>query len=162
VNAIEEHQMSALWASAPSLGAAELVRQVDALLAHRADTDARALFERASARDYADREQEAAPLYVHALDLGLDEPFRARATIQLASTLRNLGRAPEAIEVLQSGFAEDPDHPLADAARAFLALCLADTGDLRAATAVALDALSTHLPEYSRAVRAYAGQLVVE
>jgi tetratricopeptide (TPR) repeat protein len=162
VNALEEHQVSALWASAPALGVDRLVDQMDALLAGCDDGDARALFERAGARDYADREVEAAPLYVRALDLGLDEPFRSRAVIQLASTLRNLGRTSEAIDVLQEGFADDPEHPLADAARAFLALCLADTGDLRAATAVALDALSAHLPEYSRAVRAYAGQLVVE
>jgi tetratricopeptide (TPR) repeat protein len=157
-----EYDMSALWASATTLGPAKLVARVDALLADHPNTDPRAAFERASARDYADREAEAAPLYESALTLGLGEPYRSRAVIQLASTLRNLGRPSEAIDILQEGFSEDPDHPLADAARAFLALCLADTGDLRAATAVALDALSTHLPEYSRAVRAYAGQLVVE
>jgi tetratricopeptide (TPR) repeat protein len=157
-----ENSVSALWASATTVGPGELVARMDALLADLPTTDPRAAFEGASARDYADREAEAAPLYKRALALGLEEPYRARAVIQLASTLRNLGRPSEAIEVLQNGFSEDPDHPLADAARAFLALCLADAGDLRAATAVALDALSTHLPEYSRAVRAYAGQLVVE
>lgn len=154
--------MSALWASAPTMGTAQLVAAMDGLAAERSGSDARAVFESASARDYADREEEAEPLYRRALALGLDEPFRGRAVIQLASTLRNLGRAAEAIEVLQEGFTDDPDHPLADAARAFLALSLVDVGDARAATAVALDALAPHLPEYTRAVRAYAAQLAVE
>lgn len=154
--------MAAVWASASTVGAARVTSAIDALVAQRPETDARAVFESASARDYADREADAEPLYRRALSLGLAEPFRGRAVIQLASTLRNLGRAAEAIDVLQEGFSDDPEHSLADAARAFLALCLADTGDARAATAVALDALAPHLPEYARAVRAYAAQLAVE
>lgn len=154
--------MSAVWASASEMGHTQVVEAIDALVTERPSSDARAAFEAASARDYADREADAEPLYRHALELGLDEPFRGRTVIQLASTLRNLGRAQEAIDVLQEGFAEDPDHALADAARAFLALSLVDVGDARSAAAVALDALAHHLPEYTRAVRAYAAELTVE
>ena len=155
-----EERVAAVWSTAPQITRTSLVDQIDELVAERPAADAEAVFEAASARDYADRESEAEPLYRRALGLGLDEPLRGQATIQLASTLRNLGRPADGVTVLQDGFAEHPDHPLTDAARAFLALCLADSGDERAATAVALDALSTHLPQYGRAVRAYAADLM--
>jgi len=155
-----QQRVAAVWSTASEITATSLVGQIDELVAERPASDAEAVFEAASARDYASREAEAEPLYRRALSLGLDEPLLGRATIQLASTLRNLGRPADGITVLQDGFAEYPDHPLGDAARAFLALCLVDSGDERAATAVALDALSTHLPQYSRAVRAYAADLM--
>lgn len=154
-----QQQVASVWATADDLGEAGVVAAIDALVAQRGEADATALFEAASARDYAGLEPEAEPLYRRAVALGLDEPERGRAVIQWASTLRNLGRADEAITVLQDGFADSPGHPLTDAARAFLALCLVDTGDATAAAAVALDALADHLPEYTRSVRAYANEL---
>ncbi|MCU1405725.1 MAG: hypothetical protein JWQ43_2028 [Glaciihabitans sp.] len=153
-------RVAQVWSSASSSRPADVLARIDALVAERPATDPRATFEAASARDYADREVEAEPLYRAALSLGLSEPTKGRAMIQLASTLRNLSRPEEAIDVLQDGFGNDPDHRLADAARAFLALCLADTGDTRAATAVALEALAAHLPEYAKAVRAYSSDLL--
>ena len=150
--------IATVWASAATLTDTEVVRQIDALVADCPD-DATAQFEAASARDYAGREAEAEPLYRRAIATGLNEPQYGRAVIQLASTLRNLARPDEAITLLQESFGSRPDHPLVDAARAFLALCLADTGDARSAAAVALDALAGHLPEYQRSVRAYAAAL---
>jgi tetratricopeptide (TPR) repeat protein len=159
-----DDRVAAVWAAAGSgsIGADETISRVDALAAERPASDPAAAFEAASARDFADREAEAEPLYRRAMSLGLREPRKSRAVIQLASTLRNLGRPTEAIAILQDGFSDAADHPLADAARAFLALCLLDTGDPRSALAVALDALAPHLPEFSRAVRAYAEQLAQE
>ncbi|HEV7951199.1 MAG TPA: tetratricopeptide repeat protein [Glaciihabitans sp.] len=154
-------RVAQVWASAAQNRTMNTVQLIDALVAERPENDAAAVFEAASVRDFVGKEAEAEPLYRRALELGLPDPLAARAVIQLASTLRNLGRAEEAIRVLQDGFAENPNHELADAARAFLALCLVDTGDARAATAVALDALAGHLPEYSGAVRAYAGDLLL-
>ena len=154
-----QESVAAVWAEAESIPEAEVVRRIDALVSEADDADPDALFESASARDFAGREADAIGLYQSALDRGLAEPQRSRAVIQLASSMRNVGRPQEAIDVLQGGFADDPDHPLADAARAFLSLCLLDTGDARAATAVALDALAAHLPQYSRSVRAYAAEL---
>src|SRR5687768_929637 len=61
----------------------------------------RVLFERASLRDYLGLEAEAVPLYEAALDAGLESPDRERAIIQLASSLRNLDRAPEAESLLR-------------------------------------------------------------
>jgi tetratricopeptide (TPR) repeat protein len=155
-----ESRVAEVWASAPLLTESEVLRRIDALVDERGSDDAQALFEAASARDYVGQEAAAEPLYRRALEVGLHEPSLARAVIQLASTLRNLGRPAEAVTVLQDGFAHDPDHRLADSARAFLALCLVDSGDERAAVAVALDALAVHLPEYSRSVRAYAAELI--
>jgi tetratricopeptide (TPR) repeat protein len=149
-----------VWAASGDQTAAQTVEQIDELVAERPPTDARAVFEAATARDYAHREADAEPLYRRSLALGLADPHRARAVIQLATALRILGRPTEAIAELQEGFADDPDHYLADAARATLALALSDTGDWQAATAVALDALSSHLPEYGLAVRASSAALL--
>jgi predicted Zn-dependent protease len=147
-------RVALVWAASPITAPLHTVALIDELVAERPDTDARAVFESASARDYAHREAEAEPLYRRALALGIDDPHRARTVIQLATVLRVLGRPSEAIAVLQDGFADDPDHYLGDAARATLALALTDIGDWRAATAVALDALASHLPEYALSVRA--------
>jgi len=159
-------RVAAVWAAADELTETEVLRRIDALVAERtADapestaTDPVALFELASARDYAGREADAAPLYQAALDGDLTEPLRGQAVIQLASTLRNLGRADEAIAMLQQAFGAEPQHPLADAARAFLALCYASRGEMATAAAIALDALADHLPQYQRSVRAYAAEL---
>ncbi|WP_255546344.1 tetratricopeptide repeat protein [Glaciihabitans sp. dw_435] len=154
-----ERAVADLWSMAARISPAILMETMTDLASHRPHDDAAALFELASACDFADHETEAEPLYRRALDAGLTEPRRGRALIQLASTLRNLGRPTEAIDLLQDGFAATPGHPLSDAARAFLALCLADTGQQNLAIAVALDALSGHLPEYANAVRRYANDL---
>jgi len=149
-----------VWAASATQTPAQTLAQIEKLVAEQPESDARALFEVATARDYAGQEAEAEPLYRRALALDLPEPYRGRAVIQLAGVLRVLGRPSESIDVLQSGFAEYPDHLLADAARASLALALSDTGDWRSATAVALDALSSHLPEYALSVRASAAALL--
>lgn len=57
-------------------------------------------FELAGVRDSLGLEDEAVPLYREALAAGLDADHEARARIQLASTLRNLGRLDEARELL--------------------------------------------------------------
>lgn len=131
-------------------------------MAERPADDPAALFEAASARDYVGRESEAEPLYKSALSAGLDQPLRGQAVIQLASTLRNLGRYDEAVSWLQDEFADAPGHPLADAGSAFMALLLSSKGDDKAALAMALEALSHHLPQYGNAVRGYAVDLLRE
>ena len=153
-------RVALVWSASPDRTPSQTLALIDELVAERPSTDARAVFESASARDYAHREAEAEPLYRRALALGIHDPHRARTVIQLAAVLRVLGRPTEAIVVLQDGFADDPDHYLGDAARATLALALADSGDWQAATAVALDALASHLPEYSLSVRASSAALL--
>lgn len=152
-------RVDAVWAQAAELGEAAVVERIDALAAERPADDPRAAFEAAGARDFAGDEADAEPLYRRALALGLTEPHRAQAVIQLASTLRNLGRPDESVALLRDELAEHPDHELADAVRAFLALALASRGDAVAGASVALTALAPHLPLYRRAVERYAAEL---
>ena len=79
--------------------------------------------------------------------------------IQLASSLRNLGRPDESVELLTAEMASGSDH-LDDAVRGFLALALVDVGREREATSSALGALAPHLPRYQRSLANYARLLV--
>jgi tetratricopeptide (TPR) repeat protein len=152
-----QDRVDAVWASAEQLGDAEVVRRIDALAAERPVDDPIATFERAGARDSAGLESEAEELYRRALAIGLDGSERVRAHIQLASTIRNLGRPGEAIELLD---AIEPDAgELSDAVAAFRALALFSTGDATLAASVALEALARHLPRYRVSVAAYAAEL---
>jgi len=153
-------RVAAVWADAGSLPEAAVEAAIESLVAERSSDDPVAIFELAGVRDYVGREAEAEPLYRRALELGLGEPQRGRAVIQLASTVRNLDRPEEALTLLRDEFAGHSEHPLADAATAFAALALADTGAEREALVVALRALAPHLPAYGRAVTAYADDLL--
>ena len=110
----------------------------------------------ASAFDFAGREAEAEPLYRSAIEAGLDAERHPQAVLQLASTLRNLGRASEAVALLDK--AELPGHE--DARAAFLALALVDAGRAAEGAGRALLALSRHLERYRRPVTAYAEGLL--
>ncbi|WP_158863877.1 tetratricopeptide repeat protein [Leifsonia sp. AG29] len=152
-------RVDAVWADADREGETATLEAIDALVAERPAHDPVALFEAAGARDFAGREAEAEPLYREALSSGLAEPERGQAIIQLASTLRNLDRPSEALELLRDFLHDQPAHELADAARAFAALALFDDGLPAEALREALDALAAHLPRYGRAVAAYAATL---
>ena len=154
-----DERMAAVWAD-DSLTDVERIARIDTLAGERDPDDARALFERAGARDSAGLETDAEPLYRRALDAGLDEEHRIRATIQLASTLRNLGRTDEALQMLRAEYESGQGTALHDAAAAFYALALASSGQALAAASIALKALAPHLPRYTRSVTAYADDLV--
>lgn len=151
-----QERIDAIWAD-DALTDAERIVRIDEL-ASEAPSEALALFERAGARDSAGEEPEAEPLYRRALELGLPDELRTRAVIQLASTLRNLGRVAESLELLRAE--RERGGPLQDAASAFYALALTSAGDPLAAVSVALEALAPHLPRYTRSVTAYAAELV--
>lgn len=154
-------RVSAVWAAASELADLDLVAAIDSLVAEREPDDARAVFEAASARDYAGLEPEAEPLYRRALELGLDDAIRPRAVIQLASTLRNLGKPGEAVRMLEQQLHEHPADEWTGPSAAFLALALASRGDDRDAASVALAALADYLPYYAASVRSYAIELSV-
>ncbi|WP_293788159.1 tetratricopeptide repeat protein, partial [uncultured Aeromicrobium sp.] len=118
--------------------------------------EARVDYERASLHDSLGEEDAAVPLYRAALAGDLDPELRTQATIQLASTLRNLGDASGAIALLHA--VPDSD-PLVSSARAFLALALHSDQKPVEALRVALQTLAPRLPRYQRAVGAYAGAL---
>ncbi len=154
-----EARVEAVWASAGEHSDAEVVAAIEELAAERPAGDPAAAHELASAHDYAGRASSAEPLYRRALHAGLTGQRRSRALIQLASTLRNLGRATEAVDLLDDEIATTPGDGLHDARAAFLALALADTGRHEAALSTALAALAPHLPRYQRAVQHYADEL---
>ncbi|MCU1544675.1 MAG: tetratricopeptide repeat protein [Microbacteriaceae bacterium] len=152
-------RVAAVWADASDLSDAAMLERIDTLVAERADDDAAALFEAASVRDYLGREEEADPLYRRAIESGLQGERGPQATIQLASTLRNRGRADEAVDLLSSLLAEHEADEWTAAGAAFLSLALASAGREREAASVALVALSENLPVYSDAVLRYAIRL---
>jgi len=152
-----QDRVDAVWQDG-TLTDAERIARVDALAAERSAVDADALFERAGARDSAGEEAAAEPLYRAALAAGLSGSRRTQALIQLASTLRNLGRPEEALEVLREADDMD-DGSLAPSIAAFRALALFSAGEDAAAVRTALRALAPTLPRYARAVGAYADEL---
>ncbi|HCA88644.1 MAG TPA: hypothetical protein DEQ61_26205 [Streptomyces sp.] len=150
-----ERRTAALWAAFDDHDAADFLGRMEALAAELPPGHPVAQFERASARDSTGRPEQAAVLYRSALDAGLTGSRRRQATIQLASTLRNLGRPEESVALLTAE-RDDGSDDLDDAVAAFLALALVDTGREREAAALALAALSRHLPRYSRSLTNYA------
>ena len=98
-----DDRIDAVW-NDDTLSDAERIERIDALAAERGEDDPVALFERAGARDSAGLEAEAEELYVRALAGGLDDVRRQRAVIQLASTIRNLGRVDESLAMLREEY----------------------------------------------------------
>ena len=119
---------------------------------------ARRLFEQGGEHDAAGREEEAIPFYEEALALGLTDELRPRALLQLGSSLRNVGRHAEAVELLQGAVATYPEH---GGLRFFLALALRSSGRERdgfvALGWLALD--EADLRGYERAAGYYLDQL---
>ena len=147
-----------LWASIDRHGPDEFVARMEELAAELPPDSAVAAFERASAFDSTGHSDLAVPLYRRALELGLEGERRRRAVIQMASSLRNLGRAQESVELLTAERNAGSDD-LDDAVSAFLALALLDTGREREAVSLALAALARHLPRYQRSLANYAAEL---
>jgi tetratricopeptide (TPR) repeat protein len=153
-----EQRLAAAWSRYDTLSAAEFRALIDALAAELPTDSAVAAFERAGAFDSTGRPERAVPLYRLALERGVVGVRRRRAKIQLASSLRNLGRPEEGVTLLTPELTAEHDD-LDDAVRAFLALCLADSGREREALALALGSLAPHLPRYQRSLGHYAKQL---
>jgi hypothetical protein len=160
-----EASVAALWSRAESMRPDDLVRAVDALADEREVDDAHALFERACARDTAGIEAEAERFYRAALATGRLDPYRrSRASIQLGSTLRILGRLAESekllVQELDRHLAPGGTRTLHDEARATLALTYVAQGRASEAAGLALCALAPHLSRYSRSMLRNAAQLV--
>lgn len=153
-----QNRVDAVWAD-DALSPEDVIVRIDELAAARPADDAVALFERAGARDSAGIEAEAEVLYRRALEIGLDDARRTRATIQLAGTIRNLGKTEESLAILQAEYEREPRGPLHDAAAAFYALALVSSGAPERAASVALQALAPHLPRYTRSVTGYAREI---
>jgi tetratricopeptide (TPR) repeat protein len=153
-----EKRVAELWRQIDSYDALTFSAALDTLLDALPATSPIALFEKAAALDSFGEPEGAVALYRAALAAQIGGERRRRAVIQLASSLRNLGQADEALALLSTELAGDADH-LSGAVRAFLALVLADLGREREALALALTALSEYLPRYNRSLARYAAAL---
>lgn len=116
----------------------------------------------AYAHDREGDEHGAIRYYDAAYRLGVPEDRRKRFLVGYGSTLRNVGRAEEAVAILAQAVADYPDYP---AFAAFLALALADAGHPRAALAAmlgcALDAARPGVFDgYERALGDYHRELL--
>ncbi|MFI9630467.1 tetratricopeptide repeat protein [Streptomyces sp. NPDC052042] len=150
-----EQRSADLWAAIGGFAPADFRAKIGALADELPEGHPVAYFERASANDSTGEGEAAVPLYRKALEAGLTGERRRRAVIQMASTLRALGDAETSIELLTAERDNGSDH-LDDAVSAFLALALIDAGREREAAALALGALSKHLPRYNRSLANYA------
>jgi tetratricopeptide (TPR) repeat protein len=148
-----------LWASIDEYDEETFRTKIEELVAELPADSPVADFERGCAFDSTGHSDRAVPLYRRALELGLEGERRRRAVIQLASSLRNLGRVSESLELLTAEL-DQPSDPLDDAVSAFLALALVDSGREREAVSIALGALAPHLPRYQRSLGNYARELV--
>lgn len=153
-----DQRIEAAWATSDRDRPDATVEFFERLHAEQSD-DAVRTFELASAYDWVAREADAVPLYEAALDAGLDLDRDRRARIQLGSSLRNVGRAQDAVAVLDDAHRR---YPNSAAVRCFLALALADAGEARRATAVALGTAldpGDDLDEYRVPLQRYAADL---
>jgi tetratricopeptide (TPR) repeat protein len=154
-----EERDLALWACLDDdLDGAEFRSRMDALVGELPDGHPAGLFERAAAWDSTGHSDRAVPLYAEALRHDLTGERRRRAVIQMASSLRNLGRSEESVALLTAEREAADDH-LNDAVAVVLALALADVGRAREGVAVAVAALAPHLPRYQRSMADYARAL---
>ncbi len=148
-------RVDAVWADA-NASEREVVERIAALVAELPDSDPRGPFELGGAHDSAGLETRAAELYERAIELGLGGVARAELDVQYASTLRNLGRADEAVRVLETTTRHDD---LGASPDAFRALALHAAGRSSEAVAVLLEALIPTLPKYQRSLTGYAAEL---
>lgn len=166
ISAEWEQRSADLWASIDSYSEQDFLARIEELAAELPAEHPVALFERACSLDSTGHSDLAAPLYQQALDGGLTGLRRRRAVVQMSSSMRNVGRAQESVQLLTAERDRDrslldaDERALDDAVMATLALALADTGREREAVSVALTALAPHLVRYQRSMANYARLLV--
>ena len=154
-----EQRIADAWASLDERDEDDFRQLLEKLVAELPPGDPAGLFERAAAWDSTGHSDRAVPLYREALAAGATGERRRRAVIQLASSLRNLGRSDESVELLTAELAAGADQ-LDDAVKTVLALALTDVGREREAVSIAVGALAAHLPRYQRSMANYARLLV--
>jgi tetratricopeptide (TPR) repeat protein len=153
-----EKRIAGLWAEFDAYREDDFLSRIEGLVAELPPGNAVGLFEHGSAFDTVGHSERAVPLYAAALGAGLEGERRRRAVIQMASSLRNLGKSQEAVELLTAEMNVASDD-LDGAVATFLALALVDVGREREAVAVAVTALSKYLPRYNRSAARYAMEL---
>ncbi|OEU96936.1 tetratricopeptide repeat protein [Streptomyces oceani] len=154
-----ERRVALAWDSLEEHSADAFRQLIEELAAELPVGSAVADFERGCSFDSTGHPARAVELYEQALAAGLTGIRRRRAVIQLASSLRNLGRPAESVTLLTPEL-DAPSDELDDAVRATLALALTSLGRDREAVSLVITALARHLPRYQRSMTRYARQLV--
>ena len=95
-----EQRVSDAWASMDQRSEADFLARIGNLAAELPPDTGVGIFERASSLDSTGHSDLAVPLYRQALERGLAGERRRRAVIQLASSMRNLGRPEESVALL--------------------------------------------------------------
>ena len=121
-------------------------------------------YEAGGEHDSAGRAAEAIPHYERALTLGLPDDLVPRCLVQLGSSLRNVGRLDDALELFDDAIDRYPDDV---ALRIFRAFALTDAGREREALIDVIDVARTRIdaPEihrYARSLANYARLLAEE
>ena len=119
--------------------------------------DAVSEYEAGGAHDSAGRADEAIPHYERALEKGLPFDLQFRCRLQLASSLRNVGRVADAIGIFDDAISRAPDDA---ALRLFRAFALADAGREREALVDVIDLARTRIDSleiarYARSLENY-------
>ena len=150
-------RVAAFWQSADDGKVDETLAAMKILVDELDPNDPLGLFEWASVHDFLGLETEAIPIYQQALDSGLGGLTREKALIQLASSLRNVGKPDEAAEIIESTtFSAET----AAAAKAFLALARLDSGHASEALSLALLEFYPAGGLYERSIKVYATDLI--
>lgn len=124
--------------------------------------DVHAQIEAAYGHDRVGDERTAILHYEEAYRLGVPEDLRRRFLVGFGSTLRNVGRAEDAVNLLAQAVEQDPHYP---PFAAFLALALADVGQAKVALATLLGCMLDVAREgafdgYERALLEYHRELL--
>jgi hypothetical protein len=151
-----DSQIHDFWKRADGSNPQGLIAEMEQLVAQLPAGSPEGFFELASVHDFFGNEELAIPLYERALESGLAGLKREKAIIQLASSLRNVGRAADAMVLLESN-SFGPDT--AKAAKAFLALATFDSGNPAGALATAIEGLYPQTAMYARSLANYAKEL---
>ena len=152
-----EERVAAFWRSADDSKVDETLAAMKRLVDELDHSDPLGLFEWASVHDFLGLETEAIPIYQQALHSGLGGLTREKALIQLASSLRKVGRPDEAAAILESTtFSAET----AAAAKAFLSLAQLDSGNASEALSLALLEFYPAGGLYERSIKYYATDLI--
>ncbi|CAM3924874.1 tetratricopeptide repeat protein [Nocardiopsis tropica] len=151
-----EDDLEAAWAA--DLGEDELRARIGRIVGDPAVPEGVAEFERAGVEDSTGHPERAVPGYRRALAAGLDESRARQATIQLASSLRNLGEPGDGLMLLD-GLDRTLGDGLDPAIAVFRALCLTDLRRTDEAVALLIDTVAEGMTRYQRSARAYAQEL---
>lgn len=153
-----EADLETAWADPPTDECERFITRIEQIVGAPDVPEGVRRLEIAGAHDFLDHPDLAVAGYRRALDAGLDEHRTRQATIQLASSLRNLGEPAGGLQLL-AALRTDAGDGLDDAVVVFTALMNVDLGHERVAVSQLIHALAEHLPRYGVSARHYADAL---